>query len=97
MNSQTLLPATDRAEGFTQLEAIAVALLVWVAALATASFCEVLEHKRIDEIADDLVDLEYARSEASQRNEIVRAAFGPGRVRTGSPNDSVTGCLTCPA
>jgi type IV fimbrial biogenesis protein FimT len=65
--------------GFTLIELISVVLvLALIATLAAPSFTRMLAKKRVEGIASELVtDLQYARSEAVQRNDFVRITFGP--------------------
>jgi len=67
-----------RYRGFTLIELVAVvAVLALIAALAAPSFTRMMAKKRVEGIASELVtDLQYARSEAVQRNLRVRVTFG---------------------
>lgn len=66
--------------GFTLSELLAVmALLAIIAALAAPSFTGMLAKRRVEGVTAELVtDLQYARSEAVQRNAPVHVIFGPG-------------------
>jgi type IV fimbrial biogenesis protein FimT len=67
-----------RAGGFTMIELmIVVALVAIVLALAAPSFTTTLAKNRAQGVASELgTDLQYARSEAVQRNAPVRVIFG---------------------
>jgi type IV fimbrial biogenesis protein FimT len=77
MNTHSL---ARRSGGLTLIELLVVmALLAVIATLAAPSFTGLLAKKRVEGITAELVtDLQYARSEAVQRNEIVRVTFGAG-------------------
>jgi Tfp pilus assembly protein FimT len=73
---------------------IVVVVLAVIASLAAPSFTRVLAKKRVEGIASELVtDLQYARSEAVQRNEIVRVTFGTGCYVIHT--EGVNGAATC--
>lgn len=64
--------------GFTLIELlVVVALVAIIAALAAPSFTSFLARKRLEGAASELAtDLQYARSEAVQRNAAVTVTFG---------------------
>lgn len=66
--------------GFTLIEMIIVIALVSILlALAVPSFTGMLAKKRFQGVAEELgTDLQYARSEAVQRNAVVGIVFGTG-------------------
>ena len=69
----------DRASrGFTLIELMVVAVLVAIIlALAVPSFKDTLARKRMEGVASELAtDIQYARSEAAQRNAAVRIIVG---------------------
>ncbi len=74
--NRTLFRATPR--GFTLIELLVVILvLALIATLAAPSFTRFMAKKRVEGITSELVtDLQYARSEAVQRNVKVRITFG---------------------
>jgi type IV fimbrial biogenesis protein FimT len=58
---------------------IVIAVLALIATLVAPSFTRMMAKKRVEGITSELVtDLQYARSEAVQRNNKVRVTFGPG-------------------
>ena len=67
-----------RASGFTLIELmVVVALVAIILALAAPSFTSTLARKRMEGVASELAtDLQYARSEAAQRNAAVGVVFG---------------------
>ena len=64
--------------GFTLIELlVVVALIATILALAVPSFTSTLTRQRMEGIASELVtDIQYARSEAAQRNAAVGVVFG---------------------
>jgi type IV fimbrial biogenesis protein FimT len=64
--------------GFTMVELmVVVALVAIILALAVPSFTGTLARKRLEGVASELAtDLQYARSEAAQRNAAVRVIIG---------------------
>lgn len=69
---------TARSRGFTMIELmIVIALAAIVLALAVPSFTATLAKKRMEGVASELgTDIQYARSEAVQRNAPVRIIVG---------------------
>lgn len=69
---------TARSRGFTMIELmIVVALAAIVLALAVPSFTSTLAKKRMEGVASELsTDIQYARSEAVQRNAPIRLIVG---------------------
>ena len=67
-----------RARGFTLIELmVVVALVSVILTLVMPSFTGLLARKRLEGVASELgTDLQYARSEAVQRNARVRVIFG---------------------
>jgi type IV fimbrial biogenesis protein FimT len=67
-----------RVRGFTLIELlIVVALVAIVLAVAAPSFTSTLARKRMEGVASELsTDIQYARSEAAQRNAAVGVVFG---------------------
>jgi type IV fimbrial biogenesis protein FimT len=80
MNESVHLRRTARHGGFTLIELVVViAILALIATFAAPSFTRMLAKKRVEGITSELVtDLQYARSEAMQRNAKVRVKFGTG-------------------
>lgn len=68
----------EQARGFTLVELLVViALVAIILALAAPSFTGTLARKRLEGVASELAtDLQYARSEAVQRNRAVGVVFG---------------------
>ena len=64
--------------GFTLVELmIVIALVAIILALAAPSFTATLARKRMEGVASELAtDIQYARSEAAQRNAAVGVVFG---------------------
>jgi type IV fimbrial biogenesis protein FimT len=64
--------------GFTLIELlIVVALVAIILALAAPSFTSTFARKRLEGVASELsTDIQYARSEAAQRNAAVGVVFG---------------------
>lgn len=57
---------------------VVVAIIAILAALAMPSFTSLLARKRVEGVVSELAtDLQYARSEAVQRNAAVTVTFGP--------------------
>lgn len=81
--------------GFTLIELmIVVALVAIVLALAAPSFTTTLAKKRMEGVASELgTDMQYARSEAVQRNAPIRVIVGSGcyTIHTVGTTDA-TGC-----
>ena len=71
---------TRSARGFTLIELmVVVALASVILTLAVPSFIGMLAKKRLEGLAQELgTDLQYARSEAVQRNADVGVVFGTG-------------------
>jgi type IV fimbrial biogenesis protein FimT len=69
---------TSDAGGFTLIELlVALAITAILAALAAPSFTSFFAKKRIEGLMSELVtDLQYARSEAVQRNTLVQVTLG---------------------
>jgi type IV fimbrial biogenesis protein FimT len=65
--------------GFTIIELmVVVALVAVILAVAAPSFTSTLARKRMEGVASELAtDIQYARSEAAQRNAAVGVVFGP--------------------
>lgn len=68
----------SRERGFTLIELmVVVALVAIVLSLAAPSFTGTLARKRLEGVATELsTDIQYARSEAAQRNAAVGIVFG---------------------
>jgi type IV fimbrial biogenesis protein FimT len=68
----------DAQRGFTMIELMVVVVLVSIIlALAVPSFTDTLARKRMEGVASELAtDIQYARSEAAQRNAPVRIIVG---------------------
>jgi prepilin-type N-terminal cleavage/methylation domain-containing protein len=66
--------------GFTMIELmVVVALVAILLAVAAPSFVSYLARQRVEGVASELgTDLQFARSEAVQRNTDVRVTFGTG-------------------
>jgi type IV fimbrial biogenesis protein FimT len=64
--------------GFTMIELlVVVALVAIILAIAVPSFTSILARKRLEGVASELAtDIQYARSEAAQRNAAVGVVFG---------------------
>jgi type IV fimbrial biogenesis protein FimT len=78
MNTARTRLMAAKVRAFTLVELLVViALFALIATLAAPSFDRFLAKKRVEGVAAELVtDLQYARSEAAQRNEVVRVTFG---------------------
>lgn len=74
----TTKPIPYRSRGFTLIELlVVVALVAILLALAAPSFTSTLARKRLEGAASELAtDIQYARSEAAQRNAAVGVVFG---------------------
>ena len=68
----------SKTRGFTLIELIVtVSIVAILAALAVPSFTSLFARKRVEGLASELVtDLQYARSEAVQRNTLVQVTLG---------------------
>jgi type IV fimbrial biogenesis protein FimT len=97
MKHTALRGPTRCPRGFTMIELmIVVALGAIVLALAAPSFTSTLAKKRMEGVASELgTDLQYARSEAVQRNASVRIVFGSNcyTIHTVGTTDA-TDCAT---
>jgi type IV fimbrial biogenesis protein FimT len=98
MKRNTVLTAPGRwVRGFTMIELmIVVALGAIVLALAAPSFTTTLAKKRMEGVASELgTDIQYARSEAVQRNASIRIIFGSNcyTIHTVGTTDA-TDCAT---
>jgi type IV fimbrial biogenesis protein FimT len=80
MNKRTHRHLFRGSGGVTLIELLVViVVLTLIATLAAPSFTRMLAKKRVEGITSELVtDLQYARSEAVQRNITVRVTFGTG-------------------
>jgi type IV fimbrial biogenesis protein FimT len=80
MNMSARPRGHERHRAFTLIELLVVIVaLALIAMLAAPAFTRMLAKKRIEGITSELVtDLQYARSEAIQRNTRVRVMFGSG-------------------
>jgi type IV fimbrial biogenesis protein FimT len=74
----SMMRTQESARGFTMIELMVVAALIAVIlALAVPSFTGILARKRLEGVASELAtDIQYARSEAAQRNVVVGIVFG---------------------
>lgn len=79
MSERWITRRAARTHGLTLVELVIVlALLAVVATLAAPSFSAFLAKRRVEGIFAELItDLQYARSEAVQRNEDVHVIIGP--------------------
>lgn len=85
---------TRAVRGFTLLELIvALVVLAILAAVAVPSMSSFFARKRVEGVATELAtDLQYARSEAVQRNATVRITFGTGCYVIHTVGSSATSC-----
>ena len=87
-----------RNAGFTLIELlVVVALAAIILTLAAPSFTSTLARKRLEGVASELAtDIQYARSEAAQRNVPVRVTIGTNcyvitaQPTTGTPSSLCT-------
>jgi type IV fimbrial biogenesis protein FimT len=85
---------TRGVRGFTLIELIvALVVLAILAAVAMPSMGSFFARKRVEGVATELAtDLQYARSEAVQRNTTVRITFGTGCYVIHTVGSSATSC-----
>jgi len=83
-----------RCAGFTMVELMSVVAIVAILlALVAPSFSNYIARKRLEGVFTELVtDIQYARSEAVQRNVSVRVTFGTGCYAIHTVGSTATSC-----